>query len=170
MKSIHWILVILYFAGCVKDEYYNIPENERPIYQNGDELIYKSNTGKFDTLFITEKTNSYDIHDNRYYHEYISLNFVKSKQKDSFGSLNQRLNSISLSWEGVYFNTGKLQNFNLSTITINNKKYDNTYQFSEFIYYPSSGNNKIKTIYYNQKYCVIKYQYSNGETWELINY
>jgi hypothetical protein len=45
LKMIYLILIALLFSGCgYKDVYYNIPENERPIYQNGDELIYKSNT------------------------------------------------------------------------------------------------------------------------------
>jgi len=164
------IIFLLFITGCGFDDvYYNIPENEKPVYKNGDILIYKSNTGLYDTIEINDLFVDYEISDKKYYHEYMQLSFLKYKS-NKIGSIELRLNSLFLSWYGIYFKSYDMQNISRSTIYINNKKFENTYILTDFLFYPNVNHNKIIKLYYTSKYCVIKYETDTGEIWELTNY
>jgi len=172
MKNIQLIYIISIFIalGCgEKETFYNLAKEDKPIYEINDTLIYRSILDNYDTLIVVEKINAYEIHDKKYHYEYITIKFKNLDNSSAPCSLEIKLNYLSLSWYSVYYSSNNLNNLLSQSVTINDITYDNVNELTEFTDYHNEYD-EITKIYYNNRYCVLKYIFSNGEIFELIQY
>ena len=169
MKRIAIIAVTYLFliAGCgFEDHYINIPDNQKPVYQTGDMLIYKSNSGLVDTLKVGENTDDYRVSDKSYHYERIRTDFYN--QGERFSVITMELNLLKVSWNGFNLTINELSANAAKTMVINNKQVENVFEFTATSYYLSADT--TSKIYYTYKYGVMKYENKSGAIWELINY
>jgi hypothetical protein len=169
MKRLTLIIVIYLFLtfGCgFKDQYVNIPDNQKPIYKKGDFLIYKSKEGLLDTLNVGEYTDNYRVSDKSYHSERIRTDLYN--QTEHFGVIVMELNLLEISWNGFDLVVYNLADNAAKKVVINNKQVENVFEFSPTSYYLSADT--TNKIYYTYKYGVMKYENKSGEIWELINY
>jgi len=167
MKNILIILVVILLTNCgMGDIYYNIPENEKPVYEVGDLLIYKSNTDLYDTLVVKKKKITYEDSDKRYYYEYIELYFAKLEAPTEYYGYTRRYTFVRINWNDYSNSFGTLSSGfpePTTTLTIGNHFYPQVFEFHD-------TKSSIKKIYYTHKYYIIKYITEDDVVWELINY
>ncbi|MCX6259029.1 MAG: hypothetical protein NTW49_14185 [Bacteroidia bacterium] len=166
MKYVFVILLFVFLIGCEKDKYFNIPNDKLPIYKYYDTLVYKSNLGNYDTLFIWSYSKYYEVIDKQDYNQFISFSFVKSLNignSSILGIYTIEHNKFEITWEDyselIYFDSLK----NPISMTVNNVYYPEVYELK-------SNYTLIDRLYFTYKYCVIKYFNNSGEYFDLVKY
>lgn len=185
-KTIIFFLLILSYScakecDARKDIYYNVDEIDKNMLPyNGFDTITFVRTSVGDThtfIGIGKTTNyertslSYDCSD-YYFRENYSYTF-KSNTFYSPLYIGQYIPEVSISTPTSYINfqnkfyTGYLylNETNLDSIVILNRKYYNTQYISESTSIPANYK-----IYFNKEYGCLKMILDNGETWELLKY
>jgi hypothetical protein len=172
-KFIFLISSFFLFYSCgTKNEYYNIPKNEKPLYKLHDTLIYKSNGGIKDTFVVNLYQDDYKVSDKRYHYEEILIQF-KPLNKVRYpytyiGIIDQGLKGVSIGWLLFNYTVNPIDKEPYSPETINGRTFEKVYKLigSQSLWYSDT----VKAVYYNQQYCIVKYIMIDGTSWELQNF
>lgn len=172
------VFTIFFLLGCKKNQDEKCPDvltdeeyNILP-YSNNQILVFKCNSGLFDTVYctqgylITNYTESdYDcISGPR--GEYFQLNSNLGRNWGTITREHIQPIKIDLGWSPVsltYLIEGSTQN----NITINSLIYNNVYVLTKDS--TSILPNQPWRIYYTIPDGILKYDYTNNEFWEKIN-
>ncbi|HPS13457.1 MAG TPA: hypothetical protein PLB87_09280 [Prolixibacteraceae bacterium] len=162
------ILFLLF--SCEKEVYHNIPKNEKPLLKDKDTVVFIDKENQMLDTFLIKRTDEYQIYDKNYYYENILVWYKKMGEstsvKDFF--IHQSL-STSISINGIYFPTiykpTTHENDNTIDINVNGINYSSIFVFQASDFPDSIPN----TIYYSYQYGIIRYDFSDGRSYELIN-
>ena len=184
MRNLYVLLSVLFLTSCQKDVYYKVQNNRKPLITDKDTIVFESNQGNVDSFKI-HIVNDVSVSDKQFYTESISiyydrLNFnIKSSPKDSLmcrggnnyvivyaipcenhtsqiqaqfepNGFNEVSNDTSLKIKtNIYSNVHKMTESKESTL-LNNRLYD------------------ISTFYASDQYGIIRFDYRDGEYFEMI--
>jgi hypothetical protein len=183
-KLIYLTLLVSVFFACQKDDcnkkdiYYNVNEKGRSMipYSGYDTLTYiRTNIGDTHTFIGTGKKTTYDVQSEAadcgntlYYEKY----YYTYKSHDFNDLIIGQYTGLNSSYEGntyVDFNNQIFMgyiNFNIVKIDLDSLEVlGKVYTKIETI--PSNENHKA---FFNKDYGCIKMVFTNGDTWELLNF
>ncbi len=178
MKKLIILLIIVssFINSCCKVKFYIIPEKEKFQMNLGDTMIYKSQSGISDTLFIAYK-NEEIVPDNEYnyrtngecndndWHEDLLFRYMRKKdglETEDF-SVYQGIKNKKVIYCVIYGKTKSFDYIKHKQITLNKTKYKNVLEFD------LNNNNKIKVLL-NAEFGILSYKYDNEETFLLDDY
>jgi hypothetical protein len=181
------LLTLLFAYGCAKecdarkDIYYNIAEVDKNMlpYTGFDTITFvRTSVGDTHTFIGMGKTTNYDrtslSYDcsDYYYRENYSYTFISNTfnsplyigQNIPIVSENKAISYINFQ-NKFYTDYLYLNQSNLDSIIILNKKYYNTQYITKSTSIPANYK-----IYFNKEYGCLKMILENGETWEILEY
>jgi len=176
-KIIILILSVVMIYGCDKYKYYDIPKNERPLFNKGDTFYYySSQTQQIDTIIVTGLLYSYNHYDYEEYESvFISFALLSHKEKiikinctypNSYFSyfLSCSYDSCRISYDYIYIDNI----ISKRNMTILNKEY-NAYNL-----FPTQDSDTLSTIllpaiFYTKPNGILGYKYSDSTTYLIIN-
>ncbi len=184
MKKIFFLVfIMLYSCNCRQVDLKDSEKEWLNPYKRGDILVFKSNRGNVDTLFVTEKneffTNEYcewftigntqnqginiDLKSNICHNESYcesEISIIKSNiDKETapffriFGLEFSDVISKLIKQKVVLSTTGKI--------------YNNSYLFQSEVNANNYGNNYLKSFFWDKKDGLIKYESNDGEIFEI---
>ena len=164
MRNTVILILLLSLLSCDKEVYHNIPKNEKPLLKNNDTVAFMERESNVLDSFLINRTDDYTVSDKRYYQEYIILSYHKIGDNYSFEKFFvQHSANTNISIEGNYFPT--YGNADPVDVTVNGIEYK-----SVFVRHAVNFSDSIpNTVYYSHQYGIIKYTYSDGRSYELIN-
>lgn len=189
MKRAFKVLPLAFLTLIACSRTYRIPEKylELNPYGEKDVLVFKSNRGEYDSLFIVgsgsyiSENDPLDASSDKEETYYVNS---KDDLRDSFVSKIITLRSteeeglileINFTSENARFygprsfKVKKLDDLTINEIEINDRKYNDVWLFygSDLEYV--DRDNFIEKIYWSKRHGVIRYDKKNGEYWELMD-
>ena len=166
MKIILIFLIILAcFYSCDENEYFNIPQNEKPILNNNDTIYFSDTKNDIDT-FIIKLSDEYEISDKRYYHEVIT---IKYKNVNLFGRISEfsveHRASTNIYVDGNYCPV-IYGNENTIDLEIDGETYSSVYLLNVV---NRDSDSIPKSIYYSHINGIIRYDFSDSCYFEIKN-
>lgn len=164
INAVLYILVLTGSYSCLDGGYTYIPQERKPILQNEDTVFFKSNENKIDTFSIY-RNDFFEESDSKYYDEtiYIIYSLLNHNRKFDFFWVHQSASSSLISCDARYFPSTR--EYETYEISINGKKYYSVYYLHTDMLSDSIPN----TIYYCYKYGILRYDFSDGEHFELMD-
>jgi len=177
-KLIVFISVILFLSSCDQTHYYNIPEDMKPQLVNNDTICFwDSANNRIDTFSI--KINQYfAVSDGRAYAENINIDYYRLNNQVTFKSFSIDQGSLGVGFS-VHGNfSGDIWSFRTiwveeanddiikNNLSIHGVIYPTVYLLQEKYSFPDTIPN---TVYYTLQHGIIRYDYSNGRKYEIIN-
>ncbi len=174
MKHIYLTLTAIVFFGCqldnflFKKEYYYINENELFKFKEGDSLFYCSNGGDIDTFIINYLIDAFWDIDDRDYYQFNEIDYIKTCSQADTNCIStpywirRDVIIVQIIW-GRGNSSFRCDSYNPQSIEINNRSYD-VHILGSFAW----NRDSIDKVYYSYNYGVIRYDYLDGETWELV--
>jgi hypothetical protein len=157
MKKILAIIpIILLFHSCDDIVYFNIPQDKKPVLENNDTICFFSNKANSIDTFIVTITDDYEIHDKKYYHEFIDIGYQKLKETSHFKRMyvQRGENVASISVGGYYFPTiygnEKTISLDIGGIRDTSVYFIQGYNFPDTI---------PRYIYYSHKNGILRYDF-----------
>jgi hypothetical protein len=156
------VITLWLLAFSCGDDTYRIPKKDRPFFEDGDTLLFKTSSRDTDSLIVS-LSFQFEQHDKGDSYEYADITYrlIKNKVID-----NSPLMYIRQWIDGAtIFNTvtpsQTLDQLQLSSGAVIKgvAEYENSPQFI--------APEDIDLIYHKAYYGVIKYRYHNGESYEL---
>ncbi|MFH7011071.1 hypothetical protein ACHRV5_04325 [Flavobacterium sp. FlaQc-52] len=155
-------------------------------YKKGQQIIFKSNLGKLDTLFVADK---YETYDNKECNCYEVGNLQYNMMHIDFKSRichndSYCVSGVSISKDEI--NKKSFPTFNVfglfypdvqvkpipteSWVVLRTslKKYTHVYVFEDGINAKNFGNNYLKSFYWDKREGLIRYDTGEGEIFELL--
>ncbi len=164
MRNTVIILLLLSLFSCDKEVYHNIPKNERPLLKDKDTVVFMDKKNNNLDSFSIYRTISYRVSDKRYYQEEIFLQY-----SGLFGSTTiEKLGFMHGASLIIFIGNNDFPtygNANPKDVTVNGVDYKSIY-VQHASYFPDSLPN---TVYYSHQYGIIRYDYPDGRSYELIN-
>ena len=185
---LYLFLTILFFACCKKKDniYYNLTADDLTwlVYNKGDTVLFKSNTGKIDTFICTNAdVRSYSTtstegrcrHKTNYEESWAKIQNISNDTSIEYNSIRIEKSSanldISIIVDGFIGSGNPYYVPLLPNLVINGTTYTNIYIFSRdtmtypFSQYPDS----MVRFYFNKQRGFLKYEYRYGSYWEINN-
>ncbi len=181
-KLIYLTLLISVFYACQKDDcnkkdvYYNVRDVDKNMlpYSGYDTITYvRTNVGDTHTFIGIGKKVTYDVQSEnadcgntlyyeKYYYTYKSSDFNNIVIGQNIPLVSTSRANTFFDFNNQYFDGSLyLNEANLDSIIVLNKKYYNV----QFI-----PDDKPYKAYFNKEYGCIKMVFTNGDTWELLNF
>ena len=153
---------------------------EKIIFKTGDSLIEFTGTGRKNQIIEHEFNTSYCQRD---FTEYDNLTFTNNLyeirfkllgQNNFFIYFNDSIKDISLeSWFYVESDPNKNSGYTelINTLNINGNQFFNIYKDTLYQNYATpdfpDSLNHVTYLYYSTEYGIVKFDFSDGSTWEL---
>lgn len=184
------ILLLLLLNSCGKCVETNLTDEEKKwfsIYEKGQTIIFKSNEGNLDTLFVSEKKEGHGNENCNYYgigpiqpnimYIILKLKNCKSEWNCDVGISVSKDQVDKKCFPGFYafglYQEGnlknedsKLENFKISTT---DKRFNDVYKFEDGVNAKNSSLTFIKSFHWDKKEGLIRYDTSEGEIFELLS-
>lgn len=157
-------IFILPLNSCMEKVYFDIPQNEKPIFKNNDTVYFTNAINNEIDTFLIKLADEYEISDKRYYHEKITIIYQNLKRPYLFKRffIQQGADVASISVDGNYFPT-IYKNDNTISMSISGFNYQSIY---------FEHNNNIpdpmpKSVYYSHSHGIIRYDFSDSNYYEI---
>ncbi len=160
------VLIFLCFllTTCEQKIYYDIPQNDKPLFSNNDTIVFINNTNKKLDKFIVQVYNVYEVQDKRYYHERIIIKYNDINTNSTYKSFSvSHMTATSISIDGNYFPPITKMDTTIN-MTIGNTNYNSVYS----IYNLDMPDNLPKLMYYSHRHGIIQYQFSDSNYYEIV--
>jgi hypothetical protein len=165
------IILVYFLTGCCSnenDQYNYIPDENKLKYMVGDTLVYISNIGLYDTMFVIDINQSFDyteIHDfcgTITYREILSYDLKSTLTGATNIFILSYKDEFRIAWNKINFSNIRTSNYKFyEELLINDILFSNIYEL-----YPIYGD--TMKLYYNAKIGCIKYDYTDGDSWCLL--
>lgn len=184
------ILLLLLLNSCGKCIETNLTNEEKEwfsVYKKGQNIIFKSNLSRLDTIVVTEKIRQHNNSNCNYYGigpmqpeiMFITLKLKNCDNesyceggifisKDEAGKIfNPSFRLFGLSYSQSYANL--LSKETWCVLKTTKRKYTNVYVFEDGINAKSFGRGYLKSFHWDKKEGLIRYDTSEGEIFELLS-
>jgi len=164
------LILLLSLLSCDKEVYHNIPKYEKPLLKNNDTVVFMERESNVLDSFLITRTDDYRVSDKRYYQQIILVRYFCLKEPlsiEKFRFAHGYSTSISIGTNelSIIYETDTNGNENTIDIEVNGTNYKSVF-VRHTVNFPDSIPN---TVYYSHQYGIIKYTYSGGRSYELIN-
>jgi hypothetical protein len=153
------VWIVIGAASCGSPVYYDIPRENRPAFQSGDQFFYKADTGEADTFEVSLQQN-YDVRDKQYHYEKLFLKFTllrNGRAENEILEIDQSIGGVVI--RGAMTHTEKLDSYILAS-------GKEIYTVSHFVMDEASVTG-IREVYYHYRYGIVKYIRSGGRSMDL---
>lgn len=194
-QSIIFILFILFLLSCGRVTHLSEKDYSWMPYKGNETLVFKSNTGEMDTIFLIRKDTLWGLPDPALSVSEYEIAAVFSKHTDpnvqdgSHRYLNnyfiQIKKNMTKKAELVIDLSAKDAKFyRISTIKIDsldkiksvvlrtpNRQYNDVYEIAgeDYLGWLSRRSNFVEKLYWSKSCGLIRYNKKNGEFWELMD-
>jgi len=168
MKNIIFIfLIFLILNSCDDKVYFDILQNEKPVFKNNDIVLFRCSDNYHIDTFLVNLTDEYNISDKKYYHERINISYHTLNRTSFFNKIfvQQSDDVTSISIDGSYF-PSIYKNDNTIKIKIGDIEYSSVYHKNNYHDIPISI---PKSIYYSHTQGLLKYYFSDTLFYEIVN-
>ena len=184
--NISAVFVIVVIASCSRT--YLIPEEYLDLipYKQGDELIFRSNNGVLDTLFVVDVDSFISSNDPLGINADKEETYVVLTKKDRSSSFVNKLLSLTATEDnGIVvklffvsershfygkksFTVSELNDKEVLTQKINGNLYRDIWLFQATEREFEERANFIERLYWSKAEGVVKYEKSNNDYWEIV--
>jgi hypothetical protein len=197
-KVIAFLLIGMGFWSCIKKEqpqgpcyiYDNFPADDYAycLYSNHETLVFKSNTGLYDTAIVSRTMDTMFTSFNNgcstfYINLYDTIEHFKRSTTDTFViQTAYNLNSPNLSYDVIFSSSSQSPPYHegfydyliidslQNNVLINNINYNNVDIIQlDTTYWASTGINGIWRIYYTKQNGILEFDVFRGLSWVKIN-
>ncbi len=158
------LILLLSLFSCDKEVYHNIPKNEKPLLKNNDTVVFIERESKLLDSFLITRTDDYTVSDKRYYQQVILVQYYSLKESIPIDYFGFRHGSSVI----IFINNNDFPTYGNADpvdVTVNGIEYKSVF-VRHTVNFPDSIPN---AVYYSHQYGIIKYTYSDGRSYELIN-
>jgi hypothetical protein len=175
MKNITLFMTVILIgiASCQKDVYLYVQANRKPIIPEGDTIVYKSNLGNVDSFKI-HLDDEIQQSDQKYYKEHINIWYHRINCLQMLSRKDSLMCDVGMWYTVPYENelsyvqvpglywtkTRQVVDLNIDSVTFKN--------VNKMIDTANHNTNEISTVYATDKYGILRYDYVDGEYYELI--
>ena len=149
-------------CNLLEDNVYDLGEDEIFIFEEEDTIIYSSVIAGYDSFQIHSKTEYYEtIDENEYQEETIYYKSLINENESHF--FRHKKSVFQIEWCNLSFRR------NIKSLEILNSHND--FLPDETIYSfegEETADSLVKTIWFTHKYGIVRYEYNNGEVYELV--
>lgn len=166
MKTLFILFALIVIIACDTDEYYEIPDDARVIFEDGDVMVFKTIGTSADSTVV--RVSHYDkTIDKKSTYERMIIDYTRIahgvKANHSLLSMQQGPSGASVSNNGFYYtNVQQLMGgFTLS----NGLSISNVYHFARNKQDALAGD--VVEVYYQARYGIVRYKYVDSEYYDV---
>jgi hypothetical protein len=179
-------LVFLSSCNCVETHLTNDEKEWFSVYKKGQIIVFKSNLENLDTITVTEKIETHGNKDCNWFEIGTIQNHIINIDLQSKPCRNESycvggisiskdkvdekcipsFSVLGLTYSKIYQKSEpKKESIKLTTT---NKTYSSAYYFEDGVNANNTGNNYLKSFYWDKKEGLIRYEGHDGEVFELL--